>query len=111
MMEQWKIIYSNQSRVDLLNIDNYIRYDLLSPMATNRITDKFLNMIKNLNSMPKRYPLYPEEPWYSLGLRYFPVENYIVFYYPEDNKQIVQIIRIMYSGQDISGNLPTKLNN
>ena len=111
MMEQWKIIYSNQSRVDLLNIDNYIRYDLLSPMAANRITDKFLNMIKNLNSMPKRYPLYPEEPWYSLGLRYFPVENYIVFYYPEDNKQIVQIIRIMYSGQDISGNLPTKLNN
>ena len=80
-------------------------------MAANRITDKFLNMIKNLNSMPKRYPLYPEEPWYSLGLRYFPVENYIVFYYPEDNKQIVQIIRIMYSGQDISGNLPTKLNN
>ena len=111
MMEQWKIIYSNQSRVDLLNIDNYIRYDLLSPMAANRITDKFLNMIKNLNSMPKRYPLYPEEPWYSLGLRYFPVENYIVFYYPEDNKQIVQIIRIMYSRQDISGNLPTKLNN
>lgn len=110
-MEQWKIIYSNQSRVDLLNIDNYIRCDLLSPMAANRITDKFLSMIKNLNSMPKRYPLYPEEPWYSLGLRYFPVENYIVFYHLEDKKQIVQIIRIMYSGQDISGHLPTKLNN
>lgn len=86
-MEEWKVIYTNQSREDLLNIDDYIRYYLLSPIAADRITDELLDMIKKLDSMPKRYLLYQEEPWHSVGLSFFPVENYIVFYYPEEKQK------------------------
>ena len=86
-MEEWKVIYTNQSREDLLNIDDYIRYHLLSPIAADQITDELLDMIKKLDSMSKRYPLYQEEPWHSVGLRFFPVENYIVFYYPEEKQK------------------------
>ncbi|GET15647.1 hypothetical protein SN4111_19090 [Ligilactobacillus agilis] len=86
-MEEWKVIYTNQSREDLLNIDDHIRYHLLSPIAADRITDELLDMIKKLDSMSKRYQLYQEEPWRSVGLRVFPVENYIVFYYPEEKQK------------------------
>lgn len=110
-MKQWKVIYSGQAKLDLLNIADYIRYNLLAPQSAIRITDKIMDEIKKLDSMPERFSLYQEEPWYSLGLRFFPVENYTVFYYPESQTDVVQIIRIMYSGQNESGHLPTQLNN
>ena len=110
-MKQWKVIYSGQAKLDLLNISDYIRYNLLAPQSAIRITDKIMDEIKKLDSMPERFSLYQEDPWHSLGLRFFPVENYTVFYYPESQTGVVQIIRIMYSGQNESGHLPTQLNN
>lgn len=110
-MKQWKVIYSGQAKLDLLNISDYIRYNLLAPQSAIRITDKIMDEIKKLDSMPERFSLYQEEPWYSLGLRFFPVENYTVFYYPESQTGVVQIIRIMYSGQNESAHLPTQFNN
>ena len=110
-MKQWKVIYSGQAKLDLLNIADYIRYNLLAPQSAIRITDKIMDEIKKLDSMPERFSLYQEEPWYSLGLRFFPVENYTVFYYSESQTSVVQIIRIMYSGQNESSHLPTQLNN
>lgn len=110
-MKQWKVIYSGQAKLDLLNIDDYIRYHLLNPKAATRITNKIMGKINELDSMPKQHSLYPEEPWHSLKLRFFPVEHYTIFYYLEDQTSIVQIIRIMYSGRNASNQLPTDLNN
>lgn len=110
-MKQWKVIYSGQAKLDLLNIADDICYNLLDPQSAIRITDKIMDEIKKLDSMPERFSLYQEDPWYSLGLRFFPVENCTVFYYPESQTGVVQIIRIMYSGQNESGHLPTQLNN
>ncbi len=56
--------------------------------------------------MPERYSLYPEEPWYSQGLRSFTIEKYIVFYYPAHQSHVIQISRIMYSGQKANIHLP-----
>ncbi len=89
---------------------------MLAPQSAIRITDKIMDEIKKLDSMPERFSLYQEDPWYSLGLRFFPVENYTVFYYPESQTGVVQIIRTMYirtmyRGQNESGHLPTQFNN
>ncbi len=55
--------------------------------------------------MPERYPRYNDEPWYSRGLRFVSVDNYIVFYIPDIEAQIVTIIRVMYSGRNIEEQL------
>lgn len=39
-MKQWKVIYSGQVKLDLLNITDDIRYNLLAPQSAIRITDK-----------------------------------------------------------------------
>ena len=49
--------------------------------------------------MPKRYRQYELEPWKSRGLRVAPVDNYLDI--PDDDKQVVTIIRVMYSGRDV----------
>ena len=52
-----------------------------------------------------RHRLYEEEPWRSQGLRVLPVDNYIVFYLPDETSATVSIIRIMYGGRDIDKQL------
>lgn len=39
------------------------------------------------------------------GLRCFPVKNYLIFYYPDETKNTVYAIRIIYGGRDISHQL------
>lgn len=60
---------------------------------------------RSLEQMPMRYRLYEEEPWNSLGLRFFPVDNYLIFYLPDETNNVVNIIRIMYGGRDVKKQL------
>jgi toxin ParE1/3/4 len=39
------------------------------------------------------------------GLRVLPVDNYLVFYLPDESNNIVSVIRIMYGGRDIEKHL------
>ena len=61
--------------------------------------------IRSLEKMPLRYQLYDTEPWHSQGLRFFPVNLYLVFYLAEEADHTVTVIRIMYGGRDISKQL------
>lgn len=68
-------------------------------------TRRIMKGIPSLGEMPMRYRLYGDELWHSKGLRFFPVDNYLVFYLPEENNNIVYIIRIMYGGRDVGRQL------
>ena len=41
----------------------------------------------------------------SRGLRVFPVDNYLVYYIPDMERQIVTVIRVMYGGRDVDKEL------
>ncbi len=36
------------------------------------------------------------------GLRVMPVDNYLVFYIPDQEAGLVTVIRVMYSGRDVN---------
>ena len=55
--------------------------------------------------MPDRYRAYEKEPLYSRGLRVMPVDKYLVFYIPNHDTKVVNIIRVMYGGRDIDTQL------
>ena len=93
------VIYSARARQDLRNIYEYISYDLLVPETATRQTRR------SLDEMPMRHRLYDDEPWHSQGVRFFPVDNYLVFYLPDETKNTVYIVRIIYSGRDIKKQL------
>lgn len=78
----------------------YIANDLCVPETAVGQTRRIMEGIRSLGEMPMRYRLYGGEPWHNRGLRFFPVDNYFVFNLPEENNNIVYIIRIMYGGRD-----------
>lgn len=102
---RWNVVYSAQARSDLRNIYEHIAYDLLVPETAAGQTRRIMKEIRVLDEMPMRHSVYKDEPWNSQGVRYFPVDNYLVFYLPDEPQNIVNIIRIMYGGMDIPGQL------
>ncbi len=96
-----KIVYTFRARQDLRDIYEYIAFTLLVPETASKITDKIMEMIGALDFMPDRNPLYKEEPWHSKGVRFLPVNNYLVFYTVDYSADMVSIARIMYGGRDI----------
>lgn len=99
------VAYSAEARQDLRDIYEYIACELLVPETAAGQTERIMKNIRSLEQMPMRHRLYEEEPWHSQGLRVLPVDNYLVFYLPDENSATVYIIRIMYGGRDIDKQL------
>ena len=99
------VVYSAEARQDLRDIYEYIACELLVPEIATGQTERIMKAIRSLEQMPMRHRLYEEEPWHSRGLRVLPVDNYLVFYLPDENSATVNIIRIMYGGRDIDKQL------
>lgn len=70
---------SIQAEEDLREIFEYIAFNLLSPENAAKQLERLESQILSLDKMPERFPRYGKEPWYSRGLRFVEVDNYIVF--------------------------------
>lgn len=101
----WNVVYSARARQDLRDIYEYIAYELLVPETASGQAGRIMKQIRSLEEMPMRHRLYEDEPWNSQGLRFSPVDNYLVFYLPSEADKTVTVIRIMYGGRDISRQL------
>jgi len=104
----WDIVYTAGARRDLRDIYEYIAYELLVPETAAGQTQRIMKEIRALDEMPMRFRLYEEEPWHSEGLRFFPVDNYLVFYLPDETRNTVSIVSIMYGGRDIPQSLTSR---
>ena len=101
----FNVVYSSEARQDLRDIYEYIAYELLKPDTAAGQTNRIMKAARSLEQMPMRHRLYEEEPWHSQGLRFLPVDNYLIFYLPDETNNIVNIIRIMYGGRDVKKQL------
>ncbi len=96
---------SEQADRDLRNIFEYIAFELLSPQNAAGQIDRLEDAISKLDTMPEKFCRYEREPWYNRGLRFFSVDNYLVFYIPNIEDHIVTVIRVMYGGRDVDKEL------
>lgn len=96
---------SAQAEADLRGIFEYIAFELRSVQNAAGQLSRLEESIYSLNQMPERYRRYEREPWLSRNLRLMPVDNYCVFYIPDQETGIVRIIRVMYGGRDIEAEL------
>ena len=101
----YDIQISNQAESDLRSIFEYIEFELQSVQNAAGQLSRLEESINSLDQMPDRYRAYEKEPWHSRGLRVMPVDNYIVFYIPNHDTQVVIIVRVMYRGRDIDTQL------
>ena len=97
----YRIIYTEESEQDLINIYRYIAINLSVPQTAKKQTDRIMDAINGLDEMHLKHKLYQNEPWHSKGLRVLPVDNYLVFYVVVEEEKLVAIVRIMYGGRNV----------
>lgn len=96
---------SEQAEADLRGIFEYIAFELQSPENARKQLSRLEKQIMSLDEMPECYRRYEKEPWRSRGLRVLPIDNFVIFYIPDKENQIVTIIRVMYNGRNIEEQL------
>ena len=101
----YSVKITNEANNDLRSIYEYIAFELKSIETAIGQLERLEQSILKLSEMPERYKQYENEPWKSKGLRMMPVDNYIVFYIPDNDKNTVTIIRVMYGGRNIERQL------
>lgn len=100
-MKEYSIVITDKAQQDLREIFEYIAFDLSSPDTAHEQLNRIEKAIQALNFFPHKYKKYEEKLWNSRNLHILTVDNYCVFYIPDDTALRVTVIRIMYGGRNI----------
>lgn len=104
-MIRYDVNISNQAEQDLRGIFEYIAFELLAPENAGAQLGRLEAAIEKLETFPEKHRRYGKEPWKSRNLRVLPVDNYCVFYIPDNDKETVTVIRVIYGGRNIEEQL------
>jgi toxin ParE1/3/4 len=108
MSNTYQITYSSEALDDIRKIYSYIAFELQVPETALNQVNRIRKQIRSLDFMPMRYGIVDWEPWKSMKMHKLPIDNYIVFYLADSNLHTVTIVRIVYGGQDIEGNVKSE---
>lgn len=101
----YEVCTTSQADADLRGIFEYIAFELQSPENATGQISRLEKHILGLGEFPERYRIYEKEPWHSRGLRVMPVDQYQVLYVFNQDRGVVTVIRIMYTGRDMDNQL------
>ena len=104
-MRQYEIIITPAAENDLQEIFSYIATELFEPQTALNMCDRIEQEILKLCTLPDRHAPYKKEPWFSRGLRFFPVDNFLVFYIARESDYTVHVLRVMYGGRNVEEQL------
>ena len=101
----YSIVLTETAQSDLSAIFGYIAMELQSVQNANAQLSRIERAIASLDQMPERYRVYDRKNWRGRNMRVMPVGNYLVFYVPTHDDLTVTVMRVMYGGRDIDGQL------
>ena len=104
-MTEYHIEIGKQAQDDLTDIVRYVGEILKEPRTAGKLYRLLKQEIMSLHDMPERYPYEEEARSRSLKVRKLLVKNYKVLYMVRREKRLVQIVRVVYAGRDISKQL------
>ena len=99
-MKKYSIEFSKEAKKDLIDIYSYIKYNLQDDNNTNNFIENLKSEINDLKEYPTSHPIVDYDLIRRLKIRKIIVNDYIVFYIVDDDKDKVQIVRIMYGKQN-----------
>lgn len=86
---------------DLEGIVSYITVDLANPQAAANFVDKLQNTIEETRAFPESGSLVHNEFLQVENVRKKLVGNYIMYYLPDIEENIIYILRIVYGKRDL----------
>jgi toxin ParE1/3/4 len=100
--DRWAVTYSNSFERDLDEIFDYIADATLDPEIAARQVARIKETANTLDFMPYRHRLHYDERLRGLGVRRMLVDNYVIWYVPDEKQKTVTITRVIHSARDIN---------
>lgn len=95
-MPSYNIAIAEVAQHDLLDIFDYIAFELREPNSASSLLSKTRTKIKSLEEFPERNNIISESKYETQRIQWCPVENYIIFYQVSELQKQVYIIRVLY---------------
>ena len=93
----YKLEYLPVAKRDIVDIAIYISHELSNPTASEKMISKIIKAIDKLKGSPYlsrvHYPIRPLKYEY----RRLIVQNYLVFYYVNEEKKLITVARVIYA--------------
>ena len=100
MASTFSVVFTFTARNDVDNICTYIAERLSNPTAASRFSDRITSFAKSLSSFPKRYRVRKKNRK-GQEIRYMPSDNFVIMYYVDDVRLMVNVIRVVFAGRNI----------
>ena len=96
----YKVKLTDHAVAQLQEAVIYISKVLQASTVAKHWAARIKKELASLSTMPARYPLTEEEPWRTEGVHKMSVENFLVYYWIDEEKKIVWITAIVYARRD-----------
>lgn len=103
--EQYKIVFTNDSIIEMDNIYNYISKNLKSFNSAKKLMKKIDNAIEHLKYMPKIHRIIKRSLNPKFEYRKIVINNYIIIYLVSENEKKVYIMHIYYCRSNYLNNI------
>lgn len=101
MNRSYTVLYAPQALDDLRNIYSYLAFSRQEPAIAQKLVARLRKAARSLDTLPARHPVVDWEPWQSMGMHRFPVDNFLLFYLVDADSHTVTLVRIVYGGRDL----------
>lgn len=96
----YKVKMTDYAIGQMQNAAAYIAHDLHEPETAGRWLSRMQKEILTLDFMPGRIPLVEDEPWRAEGFHKMVVMNFIVYFWIEEETDVVWVTAVVYGGRD-----------
>ena len=86
---------------DLRDLYSYVAFSLKEPATAQKLVNRIRKAARSLDALPGRHPVVDWEPWQSMGMHRFTVEDFLLFYLIDQSTRTVTLVRIVYGGRDL----------
>ena len=93
----YKLEYLPVARQDLIDIVLYISQELQNPDAANRLAEKLIETAEKALIFPYGNPSYHPIKPLRHEYRKAIVQNYLMFYWIDEEKKLVTVVRVLYA--------------
>lgn len=109
-MKKYRIITTKKVEADIQSNVKYIRRSLHNKTAAEKLIDDVDEAIISLGHLPHRYGLIDLGHRTNLGIRAMILRKYKIYYFIDEQKESVEILRMLHNLQDEFKELMTDEN-
>ncbi|MFR5532927.1 MAG: type II toxin-antitoxin system RelE/ParE family toxin [Bacteroides xylanisolvens] len=98
----YKLEYLPVAQRDMVEIVRYISGELQNPAAADRLAMELVNAAESVLTFPYALPAYQPIRPLKCEYRKILVQNFLMFYWVDEEKKLVTVARVVYAKRDIS---------